>query len=1346
MSIHNFKLSKTIHRVILIGSLNDYGAVCAACLALSPFLQTQKVVITQHVTFAGDGNAKPTSQTPPDSPSVSWGSEETNQHQKKGAHEAAAALDAIREEALRTYRNGGSEMDVPYQYYYGRIGPKKDEIPALLEHISLHADGPLPINLQHDLLVCVLRGILKDDSIPNPRAIPEIERLCNLSGNTFSGHLLLIVDSDPYSVELLNRFIEFIQKTSKVAHASRLPNLIVVRTEDFSPPALHFMLTKCSVMRPSGILGMIESVSAGIALGVLTYLPVFRRDDVPFVPIDVAINTGLLAFTAIQNNFIQPSLPIGASIVGTADTRVVRVDVNNRNSLVWGMVAEYILDYYGRYVKKISTVFPAEGFLSNSPKIQFLFSTQDVMNWGPEAIDYSRCREQSKAQSRRRRLFETFPDKKKISNFFLHLDKIIQNVEAVLKHHNRVTKKGEKSLLRLVSFGKGHINGKDEKIGGNDLNGTVTPHISCADSSAIFGSIAYQDLIELLQTTHHTAPQSQYVSLNEVEWSMYIRCIARSVLQHFALCWLRVGQVYQSTPQLMRLPKPVHSFVNDFNYVSEAREPPFPSKWRQFLGPVDHSIRAGMCATGCRGPMVKGLTLQVLSTILENPSIQKEISNTAISEAQSVEKIKERAERMILRIGDTQNHFYCRSIGFLVQKFLNTVYCGVSCNDGTYERLFRWSRMPCVELVYIPLHRSYSDFLLVSDILASMGLSPPHVVTGEDFLGLGKFSELMRGSGSFFMRRNFRGDTLYTALFRKYVHQLMIRHLPIEFFIEAMRSRTGKTKTPKLGMLKFIMEVFFNLTQKERLHDVLFVPISISYDEVLEAKIFAEELLGIPKPKETLSNMVKAFKNLNHRYGNIYMHFGDAISLREFIETWDCCQPLPKSGNKPISSTPQNGSSDANPSGSPTLFAKNAMPEKEYKPPAALLEALGWHITHRLQENIVITPAAVVASAVECTLPVCEAEGTSLSLTRLHTTIVMLIQAVKQRGGNMSSIFYTLPSTEDANSSTDRTNFVRSLASTPDIARVMQQGVENLGQFLRVQSSNVGVGEVMYHPPTATSRLAVHISANQLVHVFIDEAVVAVVAHGYGTLTSSSSSTGNTACVVNQTVLKSITRLLRQLLSKEFPDFSQSCPDSFDAWMQHTLARFHLDDSKWNGSDDEYCVKGNEAHGKDDLISLPITPLNDFLLQLIFPYMDILYLVCVATLVLLEMFPEQPLYTKPMITAIFKTALSLFEEQNIIRYVTICNNDTVNNCLDSLLKLPLMHNLSKFTLLERKQRKHAPKLPSLDDKNVSSSMKDLIKKLHALRLPQSMDPNEEMHTVKRTLLRCYADVSEGAKL
>lgn len=51
------------------------------------------------------------------------------------------------------------------------------------------------------------------------------------------------------------------------------------------------------------------------------------------------------------------------------------------------------------------------------------------------------------------------------------------------------------------------------------------------------------------------------------------------------------------------------------------------------------------------------------------------------------------------------------------------------------------------------------------------------------------------------------------------------------------------------GLLSMTLKSYFNA----EVPDIAFVPINISYDRVLEEKLFAFELLGVPKPKESTS-------------------------------------------------------------------------------------------------------------------------------------------------------------------------------------------------------------------------------------------------------------------------------------------------------------------------------------------------------------------------------------------------------------------------------------------------------------------------------------------------------------
>jgi len=68
-------------------------------------------------------------------------------------------------------------------------------------------------------------------------------------------------------------------------------------------------------------------------------------------------------------------------------------------------------------------------------------------------------------------------------------------------------------------------------------------------------------------------------------------------------------------------------------------------------------------------------------------------------------------------------------------------------------------------VILIPSHRSYIDFLITSYILFAFGIPVPFIASGEDFLNMSFVSNLLRFGGAFFLRRSFRGDVLYNAIF-----------------------------------------------------------------------------------------------------------------------------------------------------------------------------------------------------------------------------------------------------------------------------------------------------------------------------------------------------------------------------------------------------------------------------------------------------------------------------------------------------------------------------------------------------------------------------------------------------
>ena len=194
-------------------------------------------------------------------------------------------------------------------------------------------------------------------------------------------------------------------------------------------------------------------------------------------------------------------------------------------------------------------------------------------------------------------------------------------------------------------------------------------------------------------------------------------------------------------------------------------------------------------------------------------------------------------------------------------------------------------------LVIVPSHKSHIDYLVLSYVFLTHDLVPPLVAAGANlsFWPLGFF---FRRGGAFFLRRTFKGDKLYGAVFRAYVRKMLRESFNIEFFIEGGRSRTGKLLAPKLGLLGMVVEAALD-DDGAHARKAQIVPISIGYEKVIEEKSYAKEAAGGEKKKEDVAGLLKATRVLGAQYGRLNIQFDDPMplgeTLREYgaLAAWD---------------------------------------------------------------------------------------------------------------------------------------------------------------------------------------------------------------------------------------------------------------------------------------------------------------------------------------------------------------------------------------------------------------------------------------------------------------------------
>jgi glycerol-3-phosphate O-acyltransferase len=192
---------------------------------------------------------------------------------------------------------------------------------------------------------------------------------------------------------------------------------------------------------------------------------------------------------------------------------------------------------------------------------------------------------------------------------------------------------------------------------------------------------------------------------------------------------------------------------------------------------------------------------------------------------------------------------------------------------------------PDATVVFVMNHRSNMDYVLAGYLAADQAALSYAV--GE-WARIWPLSHLIRSMGAYFVRRNSRDD-LYRKVLERYIAMATEAGVPQAVFPEGGLSRDGRMREPRLGVLDYMMRGF--KTSGER--DVVFVPLGINYDRVLEDRTL---LLSI-NPEAAKSSKAKAasgtlrfvFRNLRllvksewHRFGYACVNFGSPVSMRAY--------------------------------------------------------------------------------------------------------------------------------------------------------------------------------------------------------------------------------------------------------------------------------------------------------------------------------------------------------------------------------------------------------------------------------------------------------------------------------
>jgi len=190
---------------------------------------------------------------------------------------------------------------------------------------------------------------------------------------------------------------------------------------------------------------------------------------------------------------------------------------------------------------------------------------------------------------------------------------------------------------------------------------------------------------------------------------------------------------------------------------------------------------------------------------------------------------------------------------------------------------------PAATVIFVINHRSNMDYVLVTWLVADR--SALSFAVGE-WARIWPLSRLLRAMGAYFVRRGSR-NALYRRVLARYVQMATAEGTTQAMFPEGGLSLDGRVGPARMGLLHYITSGFDPTGR-----DVVFVPVGLCYDRVLEDRLLTEAAAGgvrrfRGRPVAILKFVARTiWRKLRGRFngfGGAAAGFGAPLSLRDWL-------------------------------------------------------------------------------------------------------------------------------------------------------------------------------------------------------------------------------------------------------------------------------------------------------------------------------------------------------------------------------------------------------------------------------------------------------------------------------
>ncbi|KAI5952530.1 hypothetical protein KGF54_003397 [Candida jiufengensis] len=278
------------------------------------------------------------------------------------------------------------------------------------------------------------------------------------------------------------------------------------------------------------------------------------------------------------------------------------------------------------------------------------------------------------------------------------------------------------------------------------------------------------------------------------------------------------------------------------------------------------------------------------------------------------EEVKEFMVKFYKQNNDTNlptfpSHQFVRSAYVTVMTIMRKLFPkGVWVSNDDLSNLYKKYLKDPMSIIWTPSHQSHLDYIILHLICVRFQMAIPTVIAGEN-LNVAIVGNLLKSLGAIFIPRSFNNELYTERNLNNVIEFILVNKIPFEVFIEGTRSRDGKLLLPKYGILKSLVSIY--LKQRNEEHkpnfDMLFQPVSVTYERVYENDQFLKELKGDDKTQESLFGILgvatsafyhkedkiiydkQGFNDNTDRTltGKIFVKLGESFTLSEFINNDD---------------------------------------------------------------------------------------------------------------------------------------------------------------------------------------------------------------------------------------------------------------------------------------------------------------------------------------------------------------------------------------------------------------------------------------------------------------------------